>query len=133
MASTNARPAPARAGVPGAMQIAKTKAARNPPRLGRERSLSFAALIVSGIQTCPRNASGVRHAVRESGDFTPKGNRAERVQIVNGGWKWASERHFYLRMTFSENRYPLFGVMRYFDSARFTMSSTLMRLSAVEN
>ena len=26
----------------------------------------------------------VRHIVRESLDFTPNGNRAERVQIVNG-------------------------------------------------
>ena len=77
--------APARAGVLSALQsVAKTKAARNPPRRGRERSLSFAVRIVSGIQTCPRNASGVRRAVRESTDFTPTGNRAERVQIVNG-------------------------------------------------
>jgi len=77
----------ARAGVLSALQsVAKTKAARNPPRRGRERSLSFAVRIVSGIQTCPRNASGVRRAVRESQDFTPKGNHAERVQIVNAGW-----------------------------------------------
>jgi hypothetical protein len=37
-----------------------------PPRLGRERSLSFAARIVSGIQACPRNAGDVRHIARES-------------------------------------------------------------------
>jgi hypothetical protein len=28
---------------------------------------------------------GLRHAVHESLDFTPKGNRAERVQTVNVG------------------------------------------------
>ena len=96
-----AAPASARAGVPSALQsVATTKAARNPPRLGRERSLSFAVRIVSGIQTCPRNASGVRHAARESQDFTPAGTRAERVQIVNGSRKSAaigSRRYFSAR------------------------------------
>ena len=67
--------------------VAITKAARNPPRLGRERSLSFAVRIVSGIQTCPRNASGVRRAIRESPDFTPAGTRAERVQTVNESFR----------------------------------------------
>ena len=77
-----------RAGEPGKMKrFAMTKAARNPPRHGRERSLSFAVRIVSGIQTVPQRCEdGVRHAVsHESVDFTPKGNRAERVQTVNGG------------------------------------------------
>ena len=74
--------APACAGV--LQSAAKAEAARNPPRLGRERSLSFAVRIVSGIQTCPRKASGVRRAARESPDFTPAGSHAERVQIVNG-------------------------------------------------
>ena len=45
----------ARAGEPDAVtKFAITKAARNPPRHGRERSLSFAVRIVSGIQACPR-------------------------------------------------------------------------------
>ena len=82
------RASAARAGVSKATQrTAKAKAARNPPRSGREHGLSFAVRIVSGITTCPRNASGVRRATRESGDFTPAGSRAERVQIVNGSGK----------------------------------------------
>ena len=117
MSSTRlkATPAPAWAGVRARCKIvAKTKAARNPPRLGRERSLSFAVRIVSGIQACPRNASGVRRAVRESPDFTPAGTQAERVQIVNGS-----------RMTVRNDAY-------FSASARFAMSSTLMRPSADE-
>jgi hypothetical protein len=61
-----------------------TQAAGNPPRLGRERSLPFAARIVSGIQACPKHAGDVRHIARESQDFNSPGTRAERVQIVNG-------------------------------------------------
>ena len=68
-----------------------TKAAGNPPRRGRERSLPFAVRIVSGIQACPKHAGGVRHTARESGDFTPAGTRAERVQTVNGAAQVAVE------------------------------------------
>ena len=83
--SRRRRPAAPNAGVASALQsVAEIKAARNPPRRGRERSLSFAVRIVSGITTCPRDACGVRRATRESQDFTPVGSRAERVQIVNG-------------------------------------------------
>jgi hypothetical protein len=66
------------------LRFATTKAAGNPPRLGRERSLSFVVRIVSGIRPAPKDANSVRHAVRESFDFNSKRIRAERVQIVNG-------------------------------------------------
>ena len=95
MSSTRlkAAPASARAGVLSALQsVAKTKAARNPPRLGRERSLSFAVRIVSGIQTCPRNASGVRRAVRESQDFTPEGNSCRKSPDRERSRKWPCNR-----------------------------------------
>ena len=82
-------PVAARAGLAHAMKrSAMTKAEGNPPRRGRERSLPFAVRIVSGIEDCPRNAGGVRHTIRELGDFNAAGTRAERVQIVNGCVKW---------------------------------------------
>jgi hypothetical protein len=61
------------------------KATGNPPRLGRERSLPFAARIVSGIKGLPQAMRPASAATgHESPDFNPKRNRAERVQKVNG-------------------------------------------------
>ena len=59
------RPVPACAGVP--QDVARTKAARNPPRLGRARSLSFAVRIVAGISDL---APGMRTA-----SAAPRANR----------------------------------------------------------
>ena len=50
-----------------------TKATRNPPRRGRERSLSFSVRIVSGIQAGPKDAGGVRHAVPRIDRLYPQG------------------------------------------------------------
>ena len=50
-----------------------TKATRNPPRRGRERSLSFSVRIVSGIQAGPKDAGGVRHAVPRIVRLYPQG------------------------------------------------------------
>jgi hypothetical protein len=64
-------------------RLARTKAARNPPRHGRERSLSFAARIGSAFRLAPEMQAASATPRRESFDFTPKANRAERVQTVN--------------------------------------------------
>ena len=86
----SAKPARLEAGVPSAMQsVAETKAARNPPRRGRERSLSFAVRIVSGIATCPRNASGVRRATRESAGLYPRGELRRKSPDRERSWKRA--------------------------------------------
>jgi hypothetical protein len=53
---------------------------------------------------------GVRHTVHESQDFTPKGNRAERVQTVNGRGKGSCGRNF-VRRLFYEIRLPRYRIM----------------------
>ena len=80
---SNAEATPARAGAVSAMNIvAAAKPARQPPHRGRERSLSFAVRIVSGITGLPLGCGlSVRHAGRRiaglypRGDFEPKESR----------------------------------------------------------
>ena len=93
-------------------RFAITKAARNPPRHGRERSLSFAVRIVSGIQACPRDAGGVRHAVPRIVRLYPQGESC--------------------RKSPDRERPPVLDPGYFNVSARLTMSSMLMRPSATE-
>ena len=43
----------------------------------------------------PQDSDGVRHTIRESQDFTPNGNRAERVQTMNVSGKVAETRGYF--------------------------------------
>ena len=97
-----------------------TKAARNPPRRGRERSLSFAVRIVSGIQTCPRNASGVRRAVSRIAGLYPRGDSCRK----------SPDRE---RESREVARDDAVISTRAISAPRRAMSSTLMRPSAAEN
>src|SRR5450759_15237 len=135
MASTtpNAKPASARAGVLSAkLRCASAKAARNPFRRARERSLSFVVRIVSGIQACPRDAGRCPpHRPRIAGLY-PQGESCrkspdrERARFGRDLEKWAP--------LFGQDHAPDKRAERYFSaSARFAMSSTLIWPSAAEN
>src|SRR5262249_35674074 len=104
------------AGKPGRTdRFAVTKAARNPPRHGQERSLSLAVRIVSGILTGPRarKRRPPRHFPR-IGRLYPQGESCRKSPDRERRAQVASDR-------------ALFGT-----ATRLTMSSILIRPSATE-